>query len=60
MFEVDGIRLNSVWFADDSVLIANSIEAARANIKIVKRVVKGLGLEVNEAKSKVLIIKGKR
>ena len=60
MFEVDGIRLNSIWFADDSVLIANSIEAARANIKIVKRVAKGLGLEVNEAKSKVLIIKGKK
>ena len=57
---MDGIRLISVWFADDSLLLANSIEAARTNIKIVKKVARGLGLEVNEAKSKVLIIKGRK
>ena len=54
-FIVDGIEINSLWFCDDSNLVANSVEAARANIRIVKEVGRGLGLEINEGKSKALI-----
>ena len=56
MVEVDGIRMNSIWFADDSILAANSIEGARKNIKIVREVSRTFGLEINESKSKILIL----
>ena len=32
-FTVDGIEINSLWFCDDSNFVANSVEAARTNIK---------------------------
>ena len=56
-FEVDGIKINSLWYCDDSNLIANSVAAARTNIRIVKEVGRGLGLEINEDKSKALVFK---
>ena len=43
-FEVDGIRINSLWFCDDSNLIANSVTAARINIRIVKEEGREFGL----------------
>ena len=59
MVEVGGIKLNSIWFADDSILAANSIEGARRNIKIVKDISRTFGLEINEKKSMVMVYKGK-
>ena len=59
MVEVDGVRINSIWFADDSILAANTLEGARKNIKIVRDVGKMFGLEINEGKSMVMIYKGK-
>ena len=47
-FEVDGIKLNSLWFCDDSSLIANSVASAITNIRIVREVSRDLGLEINE------------
>ena len=57
--EVDGLRMNSIWFADDSILAANTIEGARKNIRTVKEVSRTFGLEINESKSKILIYKGR-
>ena len=57
LFEIDGIRINSLWFCDDSNLIANSVAAASTNIRIVKEVGRELGLEINEDKSKALVYK---
>ena len=59
MVEVDGVRINSIWFADDSILAANTLEGARKNIKIVNDAGKMFGLEINEGKSMVMIYKGK-
>ena len=59
MVEVGGIRLNSIWFADDSILAANSIEGARRNIRIVRDISRTFGLEINERKSMVMVYKGK-
>ena len=56
-FEVDGIKINSLWFCDDSNLIANSVTAARINTRIIKEIGREFGLEINEGKSKVLIFK---
>ena len=58
-FEIEGLRINSVFFADDSILVGNSIEKARRNIKIVKEISKCFGLEINEKKSQVMVYKGK-
>ena len=56
-FEVDDIEIISQWYCDDSTIIANSVEAARTNIRIVRRISRELGLEINEDKSKILIYK---
>ena len=58
-FEIDKIKINSIFFADDSILIGNSIEKARRNIRIVKEISSFFGLEINEKKSQILIYKGK-
>ena len=58
-YEIDGIRINSLFFADDSLLIGNTVEKVKRNIKIVKEISKFFGLEINEKKSQILVYKGK-
>jgi len=45
MVEVDGIRMNWIWFTDDSILAANSLEEAKKNIWIVRKVSRTFRLE---------------
>ena len=45
----------SIFFADDSILLAKTLEVARRNLKIVAEVSRAFGLEINESKSKILI-----
>ena len=59
LFEVDGVRINSLWFADDSIVVANSVEAAERNLKIVKEIGGYFGLEINEEKSMALVYRDK-
>ena len=59
LFEVDGVRINSLWFADDSIVVANSVEAAERNLKIVKEIGGYFGLEINEKKSMALVYRDK-
>ena len=59
MFVIDGIRINSLWFCDDTTMIANSVESARSNIAILKGIAREFGLELNETKSKALIYGGR-
>ena len=55
LFELEGIKISSLWFCDDTTLIANSVEMAKANIEIIKDVSGEFGLQVNENKSKALV-----
>ena len=57
MLEIDENNINSLFFADDSILIAREVESALKNLKIIKEIGKELGLEINEDKSKVMIYK---
>ena len=57
-FKVEGIDINSLWFADDGTLISNSIEGAARNIRVVKEISKKCGLEINEKKNAIVIYKG--
>ena len=59
MFEVDGLRVNSMWFADDSILVGNSVEAAERNLRIVKEIGGYFGLKINEEKSMALVFRDK-
>lgn len=45
MVEVDGIRMNWIWFTDDSILAVNSLEEAKKNIWIVRKVSRTFRLE---------------
>ena len=56
-FNIGGINLNSIFYADDSITIANTIEATKKNLEIIKTISKKFGLIVNENKSKIMIFK---
>ena len=51
----DIIHINSLYFADDGLLLANSIEDAENNLKLAIEIRRKFGLEINKEKSKVLI-----
>ena len=42
MFKIDDIEISSLWFCDDTTMIANSIEAASKNLKNHKKCWKGI------------------
>ena len=54
-YKVDDIILQSLYFADDSILAAESIEDARHNLNILIEVSKKFGLNINRDKCNVLI-----
>ena len=47
-FTIGDICINSIFFADDSIALAKTINATRKNLKIIKEVSKKFGLIVNE------------
>ena len=57
--KIDGINLNSLFFADDSLTMAETKENATKNLKILKRVSESFGLKINKEKSKVLVYNSK-
>ena len=60
-FMVENIKINSSFFADDSIIIARNIEKIRTNLKIIAEVSKTFGLVINEEKSNIMIYrKGKK
>ena len=60
MFETESYSLNSIFFADDSIIVARTLEEARRNLGVVKRVSGEFGLEINEIKSKVMIFRTRK
>ena len=57
--EIDGTTLNSLFFADDSLTMADTKENAEKNLKILKRVSESFGLKINKEKSKILVYNSK-
>ena len=53
--EIDGTLLNSLFFADDSLTMADTKENATKNLKILTRVSEGFGFKINKDKSKILV-----
>ena len=58
MIDIKGIEINSLWFADDSIVLANSEEAAIKNIREIREISRKFGLELNENKSAIIVNKG--
>ena len=54
-YNVDNININSIFYADDSILVANSIENAARNLKILIEVSASFGLHINKEKSNIII-----
>ena len=54
-YEIDNIKLSSIFFADDSIAIAKTMEDAKKNLGIVSETSKVFGLHINKDKSNVLI-----
>ena len=52
---VEGLDLISSFFADDSILFANSLEMAERNIGVLMEVGEYYGLKINVKKSKALV-----
>ena len=49
--DLGGVRVRCLFYADDELLLARSVEEAKEGINEVKRVAEYYGLEVNERKS---------
>ena len=46
-FIIGGMKLSSLFFADDSTLLTNTVEAAERNVRVVREVSRIFGLEIN-------------
>ena len=53
--EMEDTQINSLFFADDSLTMADSIEKARKNLKILTEISESYGLKINKEKSNILL-----
>ena len=51
----ENFRLAALYFADDGLILANSVEDAKRNLEILVRVSRKYGLEINKDKSNTII-----
>ena len=58
-FTVDNITLESLFFADDSFILADSIEDATHNLNILIEASKKFGLKINREKCNVIVFNDK-
>ena len=49
-YEIDGQNLSTLFFADDSLAMARTIEAAKKNLEIITEESRKFGLEINKGK----------
>ena len=54
-YEVDGINISTLFFADDSMALAKTEKAAKKNLEIIIEESKKFGLEINKEKSNIII-----
>lgn len=54
-FDTTGIKINTLFYADDSLQFSHSIDEARDNIKTLLKVSRECPLEINKEKSTILI-----
>ena len=57
-YEVEGIKLSTMFFADDSLALAKTEEATKKNLDLIIETSRRFGLEINKEKSNILIYNG--
>ena len=60
MVEVGRVRINSLFYSDDSLLVARTMEEAKENLELIKEASETFGLKINEKKSKIMIYKSRK
>ena len=55
-----GIKVNSLFYADDGVLLEENVEDIRKGIEIVRRIGEEYGLKMNMRKTKCMIFSGNK
>ena len=58
LYKVDRYEGNSLWLADDTTLIVNSIENMKTNIEVLRNSAREYGLDIKEGKSKIVQVRG--
>ena len=59
-FMIDDISMNSLFYADDSIILVRSLEAAKRNLDKIEKISKEYGLIINHEKSKILMYSKKK
>ena len=59
-YEIEGLKLSTLFFADDSTALARTEEAAKTNLKIIVEASAKFGLHINREKSSVMICNNDR
>ena len=54
-YEIDGQNMSTIFFADDIIAMAKTLQIARKNLDIITEESKKFGLEINKEKSSILI-----
>lgn len=54
-YNQQGLNINTLFYADDSLQLSHNIEEARDNIKILIKISRECGLEINKDKSRIII-----
>ncbi|CAL4081846.1 unnamed protein product [Meganyctiphanes norvegica] len=54
-YKIDNININSIFFADDSILVADSVQSAERNLRILIETSEKFGLHINKEKSNVIV-----
>ena len=58
-FEMRDMKINTLFYADDGMILSEGLQATRKSIKILKKESLKFGLEINQSKSKILIFNSK-
>ena len=58
-YEIEGQKITTLFFADDSLAMARTLEAARKNLRIIEEESRKYGLELNKEKSSILVYNNK-
>ena len=54
-YEIDGQNMSTIFFADDIIAMAKTLQIARKNLEIITEESRKFGLEINKEKSSILI-----
>merc|ERR1712240_985564 len=58
-YEIEGQKITTLFFADNSLAMARTLEAAKKNLRIIEEESRKYGLELNKEKSSILVYNNK-